>query len=157
MEGSSMRSLERVTICMLGILTCVLGLGLVGCGSDATCVLGGGIVGCGGDDDEDNLSGTYRGTMQDSLVGTGTITATLAQTDSTVTGTFQTSFPEGNGGGNVSGTRRDDALTLTVTPPQPPACPLTVTATIDGDKIQGTYATGDCPVVETGTVTLTRQ
>ena len=47
--------------------------------------------------------------------------------------------------------------TLTVTPPQPPACPLTVTATIDGDKIQGTYATGDCPVVETGTVTLTRQ
>ena len=58
--------------------------------------------------------------------------------------------------GNVSGTRRDDALTLTVTPPQPPACPVHVTATIDGETIQGTYATVDCPMVETGTVTLTR-
>jgi hypothetical protein len=84
------------------------------------------------------------------------MTATVTQTDSTVTGTFQTSFPEGNGGGNVAGTRRDEALTLTVTPP-PPACPLHVTATIDDETIQGTYATGDCPVVETGTFTLTRQ
>jgi len=150
-----MRSLEHVTICLLGILTCVLVLGVVGCGSDATCVLALGVVGCGGDD-EHNLSGNYRGTMQDSLAGTGTITATLVQTDSTVTGTFQTSFPEGHGGGNVAGRRRDDALTLTVTPPQPPACPVHVTATIDGETIQGTYATVDCPMVETGTVTLTR-
>jgi hypothetical protein len=93
-----MRSLEHVTICLLGILTCVLVLGVVGCGSDATCVLALGVVGCGGDDDEDHLSGNYRGTMQDSLAGTGTITATLVQTDSTVTETFQTSFPEGHGG-----------------------------------------------------------
>jgi hypothetical protein len=85
------------------------------------------------------------------------MTATVPQTDSTVTGTFQTSFPEGHGGGNVAGTRRDEALTLAVTPPQSPACPLQVTATIDDNTIQGTYATGDCPVVETGTFTLTRQ
>jgi hypothetical protein len=84
------------------------------------------------------------------------MTATVTQTDSTVTGTFQTSFPEGNGGGTVAGTRRDDALTLPVTPP-PPACPVQGTATIDDETMQGTYATGDCPVVETGTVTLTRQ
>jgi hypothetical protein len=152
-----MRSLMRVTIGMLGILACVLGLVLVGCGGDAACVFGSGLIGCGGDDEEENLSGTYQGTMQDSLVGTGTLTATLAQTDSMVMGTFQTSFPEGNGGGNVSGTRRDEALTLTVTPPQPPACPVHVTATIDDEKIQGTYATVDCPVGATGTFTLTRQ
>src|SRR5262245_40765019 len=93
-----MRALERVTICMLGILTCGLGLGVVGCGGDATCGLGAGIVGCGGDEEEAKLSGNYRGTMQDSLMGPGTMTATLTQTDSMVTGTFQRSFPEGNGG-----------------------------------------------------------
>jgi hypothetical protein len=137
-----MRYLERATLCMLGVLVCVIGLALVG---------------CGGDDDEDNLSGNYRGTIQDSLAGTGTLTATLVQNDSTVTGTFQTSFPLGNGGGSVSGTRSDDALTLTITPPQPIACPLNVTAIIDGDEIQGTYVAFNCAVAETGSFTLTRQ
>jgi len=137
-----MRYLERATIRRLGVLVCVIGLALVG---------------CGGDDDEDDLSGNYRGTIQDSLVGTGTMTATLVQNDSTVTGTFQTSFPLGNGGGSISGTRSDDALTLTVTPPQPSACPLNMTAIIDGDEIQGTYVAFNCSVVETGSFTLTRQ
>ena len=38
-----------------------------------------------------------------------------------------------------------------------PACPVHATATIDDEKIQGTYATVDCPVGATGTFTLTRQ
>jgi hypothetical protein len=137
-----MRYLERTTLRLLGVLACVLGLALGG---------------CGGDDDEDNLSGTFRGTIQDSLAGTGTLTVTLVQNDSTVTGTFQTSFPEGNGGGSLSGTGDGDTFTLVLTPSQPFGCPLNVTGTIDGDAIQGTYAAFNCNVVETGSFTLTRQ
>jgi hypothetical protein len=137
-----MRELERATIRLLGVLACVIGLALVG---------------CGGDDDEDNLSGNYQGTIQDSLVGTGTITATLVQNDSTVTGTFQTSFPAGTSGGSLSGTRNGDAFTFILTPSQPLACPLNVAVTVDGDEIQGTYAAFNCPVAETGSFTLTRQ
>ena len=137
-----MRELERATIRLLGVLACVIGLA---------------VVGCGGDDEEDNLSGNYRGTIQDSLAGTGTITATLAQNDSMVTGTFQISFPAGTSGGSIAGTRDGDAFTFILTPSQPQACPLNVTVTVDGDEIQGTYAAFNCPEVETGSFTLTRQ
>ena len=85
------------------------------------------------------------------------MTVTLAQTDSTVTGTFQTSFPAGTGGGSISGTRNGDAFTLILTPSQPLACPLQGTVTVDGDEIQGTYAAVNRPVVETGSFRLTRQ
>jgi hypothetical protein len=37
------------------------------------------------------------------------------------------------------------------------ACPVNVTATIDGDEIRGTYAAFNCTVPETGNFTLTLQ
>jgi hypothetical protein len=101
---------------------------------------------------------TFRGTIQDSLAGPGTITVTLVQTGSTVTGTFQTSFAAGTSGGNLSGTSDDDTFMLIFTPSQPLGCPLNVTAIIEndieGDEIQGTYAAFNCPVVQTGSFTL---
>jgi hypothetical protein len=136
-----MHYLNRVVV-QLVVLVWVVGLMLVGCGSD---------------DAEDDVSGNYRGTIQDSLVGSGTITATLAEDDGRVTGTFQTSFPQGNGGGNVSGSRTDNALTLTVIPTVATVCPVNVTATIDGDEIRGTYAAFSCSVAETGNFTMTLQ
>ena len=60
-----MRYLERAIVRMLGVLAGVIRPGLVG---------------CGGDDDEANPSGNYQGTMQDSLAGTGAMTATLDPT-----------------------------------------------------------------------------
>jgi hypothetical protein len=134
-----MRYLERATVRMLGVLLCMIGLGLVG---------------CGGDDDEETVSETFRGTIQDSLAGPGTITVTLVQTGSTVTGTFQISFAAGTSGGSLSGTSDHDTFMLIFTPSQPLACPLNVTATIEDDEIQGTYAAFNCPVVQTGSFTL---
>jgi hypothetical protein len=67
----------------------------------------------------ESVSGVYRGTIQDSLVGTGTITATLVQQGTAISGAFDTSFAAGNGGGSVSGSLDGTMLTLTVTPPQP--------------------------------------
>ena len=53
------------------------------------------LAGCGGDDDDKNdanVAGTFRGTIQDSIAGTGTITVTLAQDDSDLRGTYQTTI-----------------------------------------------------------------
>src|SRR5215510_845136 len=52
------------------------------------------LAGCGGGGDDDvNVASTFRGTLQDNSVGTGTVTATLAQDGNDLTGTYQTMFP----------------------------------------------------------------
>src|SRR4029450_7512365 len=104
------------------------------------------LAGCGGDDDDDkndaNVTGTVRGTIHDSIAGTGTITVTLAQDDSDLIGTYQTTFadPRNNGAGSVEGEVHGNALTLTATPSVPTACPFNVTAIVNGAQINGTYA-----------------
>ena len=124
------------------------------------------LAGCGGDDDDKNdanVTGTFRGTIQDSIAGTGTITVTLAQDDSDLIGTYQTTFadPRNNGAGSVEGEVHGNAVTLTaspsVTPLVPTACPFNVTAIVNGDQISGTYAAFNCTVAVSGSLTLTRQ
>ena len=63
------------------------------------------FAGCGGDDDEDSPSGTYAGTWTGNVCGRG-LTMTLAQTGSTLTGTYQLSDPTFpvDGGEAISGT-----------------------------------------------------
>ena len=125
------------------------------------------LAGCGGDDDDDkndaNVAGTFRGTIQDSIAGTGTITVTLAQDDSDLIGTYQTTFadPRNNSAGSVEGEVHGNAATLTatpsVTPFVPTACPFNVTAIVNGAQINGTYAAFNCTVAVSGSLTLTRQ
>ena len=123
------------------------------------------LAGCGGDDDKNDahVAGTFRGTIQDSIAGTGTIIVTLAQDGSDLRGTYQTTFadPRNNGAGSVDGEVDGNAVTLTaspsVTPFVPTACPFNVTAIVNGDQISGTYAAFNCTVAVSGTVNLTRQ
>ena len=79
------------------------------------------LAGCGGDDDENNdanVPGTFRGTIQDSIAGTGTITVTLAQDGNDLRGTYQTTFadPRNNGAGSVDGEVHGNGVTLTASP-----------------------------------------
>ena len=119
------------------------------------------LAGCGGDDSDDdaNVAGTFRGTIQDSVAGTGTLTITLAQNGSDLTGTYQATFanPSNNGGGTVRGEVDGNAVTLTTSPSVPTACPFNATATVNGGQISGTYAAFNCTVAASGTVNLTRQ
>jgi hypothetical protein len=123
------------------------------------------LGGCDGDDEphDANVTGTFRGTIQDSIAGTGTITVTLAQDDSDLIGTYQTTFadPRNNSAGSVEGEVQGNAVTLTatpsVTPFVPTACPFNVTAIVNGDQISGTYAAFNCTVAVSGSLTLTRQ
>jgi hypothetical protein len=123
------------------------------------------LGGCDGDDEphDANVAGTFRGTIQDSIAGPGTLTVTLAQDDSDLRGTYQTTFadPRNNSAGSVEGEVQGNAVTLTatpsVTPFVPTACPFNVTAIVNGDQISGTYAAFNCTVAVSGSLTLTRQ
>ena len=120
-----------------------------------------GFIGCGGGGggDDVNVSGTFRGTIQDSVAGTGTATVTLAQDGSDLTGTFQTTFanPSNNGSGSVRGSVNGNTITLQTAPSVPTACPFNVTATVQGGQVTGTYAAFNCTVAASGTLTLTKQ
>jgi hypothetical protein len=117
------------------------------------------LAGCsgGGGGNAVDVSGNFRGTLQDSRSGPGTATATLAQNGTAVSGTVQTSTGTNIGGGNATGTVSGNAIDLTVTPSQPTSCPFHVTGSVDGDTITGNFAAFNCTVSESGTFTLTRQ
>jgi hypothetical protein len=119
------------------------------------------LVGCGDDDDDGdvNVSGNFRGTIQDSVAGPGTINASLSQSGNVVSGTYQTFFanPANNGSGTLAGTVSGSSVTLTATPSVATACPFRVTGSVDDDELTGTYAVFNCTVAVSGTVNLERQ
>jgi hypothetical protein len=118
------------------------------------------LISCGGgDDNELHLRGTYTGTVQDSRAGTGTIQITLAQSDSSVTGTVQTTFANSqfNNSGTFTGTVSGSSVTITFSPSNPTSCPYNATLTVNGNQLTGTYATFNCTVAASGSITLTRQ
>jgi hypothetical protein len=119
------------------------------------------LTNCGGGDDEDNdVSGTYTGTIQDAFAGTGTLRATISQSGSSLSGTFQTTFPDPqqNNSGTISGTVNGSVVTLTLTPSVPVFCAFNATLTQeDDDRITGTYVAVNCSVPDSGTISITRQ
>jgi len=132
---------------MLFLLGVVLSIAIAGCDS-------------GGDDDDVSLAGTWSGTIQDSISGAGTGRVTIAQSGSTLSGTWEATFadPANNNGGTLSGTFDGQSIDLTLSPSDPASCPFRVTATLQGDnRFTGTYAAFDCTVVVTGNLDVTRQ
>ena len=124
-------------------------------------LLGMALWGCGGDgDDVPSIAGTYRGSVQDSLNGTGTATLTIAQNGRALTETFQDTFtnPPSTTNGTVTGTLDYPSIALTVESPASP-CPFSFTGTfVTSTRITGTYVPVNCPpLVLTGNIDVTRQ
>jgi hypothetical protein len=118
------------------------------------------IMGCGGDDDNFNLTGTWAGTVQDSVAGVGTILFTFSQTDGQVTGTWQIVFQNttNNNGGTLSGSVSEPAITLVLSASRSQACSFTVAANNDGDDhVTGTYTALNCDRSQSGTLDVRRQ
>jgi hypothetical protein len=118
------------------------------------------LPGCG--DDDSDLTGTWTGTVQDNLAGTGTILFTFTQTDSRLSGTWQITFadPGNNNGGTLSGTVSDPSITMVLSPSQPQACSFTVAAERDDDDenhFTGTYAAFNCASPQSGSLDVNRQ
>ena len=119
------------------------------------------LLGCSGDDDP-NLTGTWTGTLQDSLAGTGTALFTFSQTGTNVDGTWQFTFPNpvNNSGGILSGTAGDPSIALTLSASQAQSCSFTVVANFDDDDddhFTGTYTAFNCARTQNGSLDITRQ
>jgi|SwirhirootsSR3_FD_contig_51_1024155_length_6464_multi_4_in_0_out_0_1 hypothetical protein len=118
------------------------------------------LLGCSGGDDAPNLTGTWTGTIQDSVAGTGTALFTFSQTGTNVSGTWQFTFqtPTNNNGGNLSGTAGDPAIALTLFAAQSQACSFTVVANFDDDDhVTGTYTAFNCTLLPSGSLDVHRQ
>jgi hypothetical protein len=128
------------------------------------------LSGCGGSSTSPSapsLSGTWSGTTNDNLVGTAQFVAMLSQTGSALSGTYSSSAVQSNSGngktGTLTGTVTGSAVALTFTPIPPSApggvsCSFTVTATVNGNQLTGTFAFPASAVCVplTGTITLSK-
>ena len=119
------------------------------------------LLGCSGDD-EPTLTGTWTGTIQDSVAGTGTALFTFSQTGANVNGTWQFTFqnPANNNGGSLSGTAGNPAIALTLFAAQSQACSFTVVANFDEDDhghFTGTYTARNCSPLQDGNLDVHRQ
>lgn len=126
----------------------VLLLGVVACGDSPTSPA------------DSSISGTWSGSILTSSSGLDTVTLSLAQTGSTLSGSWSSLFPNPaiNSGGQVSGLKSGISVNVTMLPSQPTACPFTFTATLSNTTtMSGTYAAVNCTLAISGTLTLYRQ
>lgn len=109
-----------------------------------------------------NDSGQFSGTVQDSALGTGSASASLAQDESVVGGVVNVSY---SGSNNVSysfAAKTKDGLSLggaQVASLASGVCSLSVTATYDTTKhvLSGTYKAANGCTGVTGTFSLTKE
>ena len=119
------------------------------------------LLSCGDDgNSEPDIAGLYSGTIQDSVAGPGTVTATIVQDGADLTGTWQSLFnnPNNNNGGNLTGTIHDTSIILVLETSNPNNCPYDVTAILVSPvEISGNYAAFNCSRAITGTLDVVRQ
>src|SRR5262249_56472808 len=82
---------------------------------------------------EADLTGTWTGTLIDSIAGTGTLRLTITQNTSQLTGTWQSTFADAtnNGGGSLAGGVSEASTPLGLSAAQPQAGSLTGAGTPD--------------------------
>lgn len=102
-----------------------------------------------------NLSGSYTGSLTDADSGAGTITLSIQQKGTHITGIWGTSYPNGeSNGGTLTGTVSKKAARVKLTTPLP-RCFYTVLVSIGTDSLQGTFVDSrHCPEEDSGSFTL---
>lgn len=106
-----------------------------------------------------SVAGTWAGPMTDSRIGVGSIQVTFAQSGTTLTGTWATTWPAAvnNANGTLAGSISGSTVTSRQTPSNSQTCPVDVTATVNGNQMTGSYVAVNCSENATGTFTLTKQ
>ena len=106
-----------------------------------------------------NTTGTWTGTVNDAIMGPGTVRLTITQSGSSIAGTWATTYATvtNNNGGSLTGTVNTSSVTATLIPAIATACPFHATVTLNGNSMSGTYAPFNCPVAVTGSITVSKQ
>jgi hypothetical protein len=135
--------MSRITSLVVGI---VLSISLAACG---------GTGGLG----SFNYSGSWAGSMQDSIAGAGTVSASMTQSGSGFVGTWAANFAgtDFDNGGSLQGVVNDNSVVIDLQPSNPSACPFNVVANRSGSTLSGNYAAYNCTVTVTGTLNIQKQ
>lgn len=106
-----------------------------------------------------NTSGTWTGTVNDALMGQGTVRLTITQTGSSLAGTWATTYANviNNNGGSLTGSVNSANVTATLIPGVPTSCPFNATATLNGNTMSGTYTAFNCAMAVSGSISVSRQ
>jgi hypothetical protein len=110
-----------------------------------------------GSDTASSVAGTWVGTTSDNLVAAGNLRATILQSGASLSGTWASTNSSNTSGGMLSGSVDGSSVSVTLTPNIATTCPLSVTATVNGSQMTGTYAAASCTVAVKGSITLTKQ
>jgi len=108
-----------------------------------------GLMSCGGDDDDEDISGVFQGTITDNGTGQqGSITVSIFQNGNNLSGSYTTLFgaigASSIGNGNLSGVINGSTVSLTVTS-STSGCTYVVNANVDDDDFDGTFvSTSGC-------------
>lgn len=104
-----------------------------------------------------NYGGSWAGTIQDSVAGTGSVTMSMTQSGTDLAGTWQAVFAAGTNGGTAVGVVNGSQVVLELYPSDVSACPYNVVATRNGDTLSGNYSAFNCTATVTGTLSVTKQ
>jgi hypothetical protein len=106
-----------------------------------------------------DIAGTWKGTVSDSQLGTGTVTATINQSNAVVTGTWAATYTNAanNNNGSLSGTVDGSNVSILLKPSAVNSCGIQLSATSDGKTMSGNYSTVQCTETVTGQISVTRQ
>jgi hypothetical protein len=112
------------------------------------------------------FSGTWTGTVVDSTSGSGSARLVLEQRELALSGTLTTTFGGVVGReGPIQGTAGVTAASLTLTPATPVLCGsgvtlsgvLSLTLSLSGGRLTGSYSALTCGGAATGTLSLTNR
>ena len=105
-----------------------------------------------------SLSGTWTGSATSTLTSVvGSVRATMTQVGSSLSGTWSVNYPSvGTNSGTLGGTVTGSAVSVTLYPANPARCAQSMTATLRGSSLRGTWSTINCTVSASGSVSLTR-
>ena len=109
--------------------------------------------GVGGSD----YSGSYVGSVVDTVGGAGTASITIAQSGSQLSGSWQIGFGSLVNSGSLQGVASGNSVSAQLLPSRAGACPYTLTATRSGNTLSGNYSAFNCTQPLSGTFTGTRQ
>jgi hypothetical protein len=104
------------------------------------------------------VAGTWVGTITNhQFAGSGPARVTIAQANTTLAGTWSATGPGGPDNGILSGLVNGSDVAFTLTSTVSISCPVAVFATVDGDRMTGSYTALNCTAPVSGGLTLTRQ
>lgn len=106
------------------------------------------------------LTGTWTGTTTPTAAGVGNVRVTFAQSGSSLSGTWISTYANttANGGGTLTGAINGNAITVTLNSSVIGACAYSVNATLTNFyTMTGTFSTINCLASLGGGVTLTSQ